>query len=98
MRYTRCRMLFGDDFKKIQDAKILLLGVGGVGSFCLDAMYRTGITDITIVDFDRFFYLQESGYDVDFVKITGQKIPGENGRKHTASSLRSAIVGKKCIF
>ncbi|MDQ1339487.1 MAG: tRNA threonylcarbamoyladenosine dehydratase [Campylobacterota bacterium] len=54
MRYTRCKILFGSDFEKIQKAKILLLGVGGVGSFCLDAMYRTGITDITIVDYDRF--------------------------------------------
>jgi tRNA A37 threonylcarbamoyladenosine dehydratase len=51
---TRNIELFGDDFKKLQDAKILLLGVGGVGSFCLDCLYRSGIRDITIVDFDTF--------------------------------------------
>jgi tRNA A37 threonylcarbamoyladenosine dehydratase len=34
--------------------KIILLGVGGVGGICLDCLYRSGITDITIVDFDRF--------------------------------------------
>ncbi len=44
----------GEDFQKIQNAKILLLGVGGVGGFCLDALYRSGIADITIVDFDTF--------------------------------------------
>ncbi len=54
MRYERCRMLFGDDHEKLAKAKILLLGVGGVGSFCLDCLFRTGITDITIVDFDTF--------------------------------------------
>ena len=54
MRFDRVRKIFRDDFKKIQNAKILLLGVGGVGSFCLDCLYRSGVKDITIVDFDRF--------------------------------------------
>lgn len=54
MRHERSRMLFGEDFKKLQSAKILLLGVGGVGSFCLDCLIRSGVEDITIVDFDTF--------------------------------------------
>jgi len=55
MRYERCRMLFGDeDFSKIQKAKILILGVGGVGSYALDCLYRTGVSDITILDFDVY--------------------------------------------
>ncbi len=54
MRYNRCHDLFGDDFDKIQNTKILLLGVGGVGGFALDALVRSGIDDITIVDFDTF--------------------------------------------
>ncbi|MBE0491646.1 MAG: ThiF family adenylyltransferase [Sulfurospirillum sp.] len=53
-RFQRCRLLFGDDFEKIQNAKILLFGVGGVGGHCLDALYRSGVSDITIVDFDTF--------------------------------------------
>ncbi|BCD60635.1 MULTISPECIES: tRNA threonylcarbamoyladenosine dehydratase [unclassified Nitratiruptor] len=54
MRFERCRMLFGKDFEKLQKAKILILGVGGVGSFALDCLYRSGVHDITIVDFDRY--------------------------------------------
>lgn len=53
-RYERSRMLLGDDFDKLAGAKILLLGVGGVGSFCLDCLYRNGVTDITIIDFDSY--------------------------------------------
>jgi len=53
-RYSRVRRVFGEDFEKLQRAKVLLLGIGGVGSPCLDAMYRTGISDITIIDFDRY--------------------------------------------
>jgi tRNA A37 threonylcarbamoyladenosine dehydratase len=55
VKYDRCKTLFGeDDFYKLQNAKILLLGVGGVGSFALECLYKTGITDITIVDFDTY--------------------------------------------
>ncbi|MCB4781753.1 MAG: ThiF family adenylyltransferase [Sulfurovum sp.] len=54
MRYERCRMLFGEDFKKLQKAKILILGVGGVGSYTLDCLYRSGVNDITILDFDTY--------------------------------------------
>ena len=52
MKYDRTKKLFGDEtFNKFQDTKLILLGVGGVGSFALDALYNTGITNITIVDF-----------------------------------------------
>jgi tRNA A37 threonylcarbamoyladenosine dehydratase len=54
LRFERSRSLFGDDFKKLQNAKVLLLGVGGVGGFCLDCLFRSGLQDVTIVDFDTF--------------------------------------------
>ncbi len=54
MRFTRSRSIFGDDFEKLQSSKILLLGVGGVGGFCLDCLFRSGLQDITIVDDDSF--------------------------------------------
>lgn len=54
MKHARCKLLFGDDFQKLQSAKIILLGVGGVGGFALDCLYRSGVENITIVDFDTF--------------------------------------------
>lgn len=54
-RYDRTIKLFGEStFEKFQNTKLILLGVGGVGSFALDALYNTGITNITIVDFDSY--------------------------------------------
>jgi len=54
-RVQRCKVLFGDEnFAKIQQAKILILGVGGVGSYALDCLWRSGVSDITIVDYDRY--------------------------------------------
>ena len=55
MKYDRSKKLFGADvFEKFKDVKLILLGVGGVGSFALDALYNTGIKNITIVDFDTY--------------------------------------------
>ncbi len=60
MRHDRCKKLFGDNFSKLQKAKVLILGVGGVGSFTLDCLYRSGIENITIVDYDTY---EESNYN-----------------------------------
>jgi len=54
LKYERIKQLLGDDFSKIRDAKILLLGVGGVGGHCLDCLVRSGVSDITIVDYDTY--------------------------------------------
>jgi len=55
LRFSRCQTLFGEEnFEKLTKAKILLLGVGGVGSYALDCLYRSGVSDITIVDYDTY--------------------------------------------
>jgi len=54
VKYDRIELLVKDKFSKLQDANIILLGVGGVGSFCLDCLYRSGVKNITIVDFDSY--------------------------------------------
>ena len=51
---ARLKLLFEDDFSKLQNANIIILGVGGVGSFCLDCLMRSGVTNITIVDYDTY--------------------------------------------
>ncbi|MBR2112808.1 MAG: ThiF family adenylyltransferase [Helicobacter sp.] len=53
-RFTRSRILFGTGFEALQRTKVILFGVGGVGSFVLDCLYRSGIGEITIVDSDSF--------------------------------------------
>ena len=53
-KYNRCKKLFGDDFAKLQDAKVLVLGVGGVGGMLVDCLARSGVGHITVVDDDTF--------------------------------------------
>ena len=54
MKHERIKQLLADDFSKLENAKILLLGVGGVGGHCLDCLVRSGVKDITIVDYDTY--------------------------------------------
>ncbi|MDO5040614.1 MAG: tRNA threonylcarbamoyladenosine dehydratase [Peptoniphilus sp.] len=52
-RFNRTIKLIGqDNLLKIQRAKILVLGVGGVGGSLCEALVRSGIENITIVDDD----------------------------------------------
>lgn len=37
----------------MQNARVILFGVGGVGSWCAETLLRTGIGHLTIVDFDK---------------------------------------------
>ncbi len=53
MRYDRCKKLFGK-FEHLQKLNVLICGVGGVGGYALDCLYRSGVKNITIVDFDTF--------------------------------------------
>ena len=51
--FERLIGLIGEEkLKEIERNKILLIGVGGVGSYALEALIRNGFYDITIVDFD----------------------------------------------
>ncbi|AJC88284.1 dinucleotide-utilizing enzyme, molybdopterin/thiamine biosynthesis family 1 [Campylobacter insulaenigrae] len=54
-RYTRIKWLVNDDnFAKIQNTKVLVCGLGGVGGICVDALYRSGFTNLTLIDADKF--------------------------------------------
>ncbi len=52
--YDRIIKLIGEDnLKLIKSKKILLVGVGGVGSFVFFSLIRSGIQNITIIDKDK---------------------------------------------
>ena len=47
--------LFGEsNLEKIKNAHILLVGIGGVGSFCFETLIRCGVENITVIDFDSY--------------------------------------------
>lgn len=52
--FKRTELLLGGEMmKKMADVKVILFGVGGVGSWCAEGLVRSGIKHLTIVDSDR---------------------------------------------
>ena len=51
--FSRTRLIIGDDgLQKLKSAKVIVFGVGGVGSFVVEALARGGIGRLDIVDND----------------------------------------------
>ncbi len=52
-RFDRVARLLGEDaVARLHRARVVIFGVGGVGSFAAEALARTGVGDLTLVDFD----------------------------------------------
>ncbi len=50
----RFKLMVGEaNLDKISNTRIIVFGVGGVGSAVIEFLARTGVTNIAIVDFDR---------------------------------------------
>ena len=50
---SRTRLLVGDDAAGwLSDIKVIVFGVGGVGSWCVEGLVRSGVRRVTIVDPD----------------------------------------------
>lgn len=53
-RFNRLRLLLGDDvLSRVMEKRVILFGVGGVGSWCAESLVRSGICNITLVDADK---------------------------------------------
>ena len=52
-RYIRTQWLIGEDaVENLKRSSVLLFGIGGVGSYTAEALARSGVGKITIVDCD----------------------------------------------
>ena len=53
-RLHRTRLLLGvDGVKRLQSATVMVVGCGAVGSFVIEALARTGVGNLILIDFDR---------------------------------------------
>ncbi len=51
---SRTRLLVGDDgAARLAAARVIVFGVGGVGSWCVEGLVRSGVRNVTIVDSDK---------------------------------------------
>jgi tRNA A37 threonylcarbamoyladenosine dehydratase len=53
-RLHRTRLLFGPDgTEKLQKSTVMVVGCGAVGSFAIEALTRSGVGHLILIDFDR---------------------------------------------
>lgn len=54
-QFSRTELLIGKDgVEKLQNSKVAVFGIGGVGSYVVEALARAGVGHIIIVDFDKY--------------------------------------------
>ena len=52
--FKRTELLLGDQvMQALQQKRVIIFGVGGVGSWCAESLIRSGIRNMTLVDSDR---------------------------------------------
>ncbi len=51
--FSRTELLIGEErLKKLREASVMVFGVGGVGSHCIEALARSGVGKLTLIDND----------------------------------------------
>lgn len=51
--FNRSRILLGDNaMERLSSARVIVFGIGGVGSWAAETLVRTGLCHLSIVDFD----------------------------------------------
>jgi len=47
------KIISSEELKIINNLKVLIIGVGGVGGYALESLVRSGVNHVTIIDFDK---------------------------------------------
>lgn len=67
-RFTRTQMLLGaEGIKKLNKSKVMIIGLGAVGGYVLEALARSGIENFVLIDFDKF---EESNINRQILALT----------------------------
>ena len=96
--FDRVKLLIGKDgYNKLEKASVILFGVGGVGGFCAEALARSGIGKITLIDNDSVSITNINRQIIATVDSVGrQKVEVLKDRLKAINP--SLIVDTRCVF
>lgn len=71
--FSRTELLIGPEkFRRIKKASIMVFGVGGVGSHCIEALARTGVGKLILVDNDKVSVTNINRQSIAFHSTVGE--------------------------
>ncbi len=82
-------LIDNSNFQKIENSKILLVGIGGVGGFVLEGLVRSGFQKITIIDGD---IIEKSNINRQLVA----NLTTLNQPKVTIAKKNMQLINKSC--
>ncbi len=72
-QFSRTQMLIGSvAMEKLHASKVIIFGVGGVGGYCTEALIRSGIENIDVVDNDKVSITNINRQIIATTKTIGQ--------------------------
>lgn len=91
-QFTRITKIIGEEnLNKLRNSKVLIVGIGGVGGSALEIIARSGISNITIIDFDVF---EESNLNRQILSLKSNI----NKSKISVAKKRILEINPNCII
>ena len=90
-RYSRTRFLLGEEaMKKLKNTHVAVFGMGGVGGYVVEALARSGVGKLTLVDHDtisktninRQIFATEDTVGRDKVTVAAERVKAINPQIH----------------
>lgn len=71
--FSRTELLIGEDgLRRLADATVMVLGVGGVGSHCIEALARSGVGTLILVDNDKVSQTNINRQSIAYLSTVGE--------------------------
>ena len=98
--YSRTELLIGEEgLQRLQNATVMVLGVGGVGSHCIEALARSGVGRLILVDNDKVSLTNINRQSIAYHSTVGDyKTKLMKDRIWDISSEIEVITHEKFIF
>ncbi|HJA80845.1 MAG TPA: tRNA threonylcarbamoyladenosine dehydratase [Candidatus Mediterraneibacter intestinipullorum] len=71
--YSRTELLIGEEaVERLKNASVMVFGVGGVGSHCIEALARSSVGKLTLIDNDRVSVTNINRQSIAYHSTIGQ--------------------------
>lgn len=78
-QFSRTELLFGKEaMEKLSNSRVAIFGIGGVGGYAVEALARSGVGELDLIDDDKVCLTKHQSSD-NCHKKNSRKIQGRRG-------------------